>query len=989
MQRHAATLCFVILLTLGLGSTSAALGDPFYFAAVQYKVVPFAPLPLVQQSSSSPGVTVVPGPFLHTFDAADSVGVLLAEGVGVAGFALSAFARASVSLPALPDLRGTPFSSCTHVQVAFTDTITVTPTAPTSFGNVVAPINFDISGNLLALEGGEASVEIRGSLNPPADLRFPERFEGSLFFSGGAPSTLDSMGILTGFIPGSLTRVSTPPLNWLLGQPKELLLQGLLDVCAGGIAGDSPVLSQAVANFGHTISFATDRPVLDLPPGFTANSASGAIINNRFVALQETAPPPMPPIADLVVASGRENGVLRFDKTTGNVLGAFVRPGAGGLTNPTGLASGRDGYLYVSSFGTGEVLKYDGNTGEFLGVFIEQGTGGIGGPGDLLFGPDGNLYVINSFFGANANKVLRFDPMGNFPGVFADVGAIGGVPEDLTFGPDGDLYVLTTFTHQVLRFDGASGAFMDVFVDSGPLTFPAGIAFGPDGHLYVGNNDTSVRSFSGSTGDLLGLFVLPGSGGLNTPSDLTFGPEGNLYVTGFQNDAVLRYDGRTGDFIDVFASGVGGPSSLLFRLQASQGLNNRPTANAGADQTVNEGELVTLDGSGSGDSDGDPLTYQWTQITGTPVLLDLSDPVHPTFIAPAVPRGGETLTFQLTVSDGELTSDPDTVNITVKDVNHAPVAEAGDDQTVQEGSPVTLDGSASFDLDGDSLTYSWVQSAGPAVSLSGANTATLAFTAPFVGSARATLTFELTVSDGVASASDTVDVLVENVNHPPIADAGPDQIRDEGSLVQLDGTASRDPDGDPLTFTWSQLSGTPVALSDPHSATPTFTAPLQPSHGQESLTFQLTVEDGLGGRATDQMDITVLDLDAPPACELAQASPALLWPPDHKLLSVAIVGVADPDNDQVTLTVMEVTQDEPLDGLGDGDTSPDAVVRGATVLLRAERAGAGNGRVYQVSFMADDGSGGRCTGVVSVCMPHDRKAESCVDDGQQYRSTQP
>lgn len=72
--------------------------------------------------------------------------------------------------------------------------------------------------------------------------------------------------------------------------------------------------------------------------------------------------------------------------------------------------------------------------------------------------------------------------------------------------------------------------------------------------------------------------------------------------------------------------------------------------------------------------------------------------------------------------------------------------------------------------------------------------------------------------------------------------------------------------------------------------------------------------------------------------------------PNHKLVPVGIVGVTDPDNDQVTLTVTGVTQNKPVNGLGDGDTSPDAVIQGSNVLLRAERAGNGNGRVYRVTI---------------------------------------
>jgi hypothetical protein len=434
-------------------------------------------------------------------------------------------------------------------------------------------------------------------------------------------------------------------------------------------------------------------------------------------------------------------------------------------------------------------------------------------------------------------------------------------------------------------------------------------------------------------------------------------------------------------------TGVGFTSASTVLLTQ---VNQPPVANARLDQTVNEGALVTLDGSGSSDPNGETLTYTWTQLAGPTVTLSDPQAVQPTFTAPAAPRGGATLTFQLIVNDGHLDSTPDSVDITVKNVNNPPVAEAGQTQTVNEGTLVTLDGSASYDPDGDALTYSWLQTAGTPVTLFDSSTVNPTFTAPPVGQGGATLTFQLTVSDGLASASDAVNTVVENDNHVPTADAGPDQTKDEGSLVvvTLDGTASSDPDGDLLTYTWKQTGGTLVTLSDPHSAQPTFTAPQAPSHGQETLTFQLVVDDGLATSAPDEVTITVLDVDAPPACGLAQASITRLWPPNHKLVSVTIMGVTDSDKDQVTLTVMRVTQDEPVNGLGSGDTSPDAVLQpGSTVLLRAERAATGNGRVYQVAFSADDGSGGQCTGIVSVCVPHDQDTGSvCHDDGQQYNS---
>jgi hypothetical protein len=108
------------------------------------------------------------------------------------------------------------------------------------------------------------------------------------------------------------------------------------------------------------------------------------------------------------------------------------------------------------------------------------------------------------------------------------------------------------------------------------------------------------------------------------------------------------------------------------------------------------------------------------------------------------------------------------------------------------------------------------------------------------------------------------------------------------------------------------------------------------------------------------------------------------------MIPVGIVGMTDPDNDQVTVTITGVRQDEPVNGLGDGDTAPDAVLQGGTVLLRAERAGNGDGRVYHVSFTADDGQGGACSGVVLVGVPRSMKpGQPIVDGGALYNSTQP
>jgi hypothetical protein len=157
-----------------------------------------------------------------------------------------------------------------------------------------------------------------------------------------------------------------------------------------------------------------------------------------------------------------------------------------------------------------------------------------------------------------------------------------------------------------------------------------------------------------------------------------------------------------------------------------------------------------------------------------------------------------------------------------------------------------------------------------------------------------------------------------------------------------------------------------------------------------ALTFQLVVDDGLASSDPDEVVVTVQNINDPPRCDLAQAAPGLLWPPNHGLVPVTVVGVTDPDNDRVTMTITAVTQDEPVNYRGAGDTSPDAILQGNQVLLRAERSGTGNGRVYRIYFTSDDGRliGGVCKGAVTVEVPLSL-ATRAIDDGQLYDATEP
>ncbi len=293
-------------------------------------------------------------------------------------------------------------------------------------------------------------------------------------------------------------------------------------------------------------------------------------------------------------------------------------------------------------------------------------------------------------------------------------------------------------------------------------------------------------------------------------------------------------------------------------ITVNAGMNDAPTADAGNAQTVAEGAMVTLDGTGSSDPEGEDLTYAWTQTAGTTVTLSNAAIASPTFTAPNQLLADAELTFSLVVNDGTTASTADTVTITVTGVNAAPTADAGTAQTVAEGATVTLDGSASSDPEMQTLTYAWTQTAGVDVTLSDATAAMPTFTAATQLLADAVLTFSLVVNDGnMDSTADTVTITVmAGTNDAPTADAGDDETVTEGATVALDGTGSTDSEGETLTYAWTH-SNMGITLSDNTDAMPTFTAPNQLLADAE-LTFSLVVNDGNTDSTADTVTITVM-----------------------------------------------------------------------------------------------------------------------------------
>jgi len=222
-------------------------------------------------------------------------------------------------------------------------------------------------------------------------------------------------------------------------------------------------------------------------------------------------------------------------------------------------------------------------------------------------------------------------------------------------------------------------------------------------------------------------------------------------------------------------------------------------------------------------------------------------------------------------------------------------------------------------------------------------------------------------------SGDLCEILRTAVNLQPAADAGPDQTVEcggpNGTSVTLDGSGSTDPDGDPLTYTWTGPFGTMTGET------------IHPVVPLGNHTITLTVEDGRGKTDTDTVEVTVID-STPPSLSLS-LSPDVLWPPNHQMESiVASIQVVDICDDSPSVMLRRIVSSEADNGLGDGDTDED--IQGAIFgtddrefSLRAERAGNGSGRIYTITYGATDASGNVAEDATAeVAVVHDRGAVS-------------
>jgi hypothetical protein len=326
--------------------------------------------------------------------------------------------------------------------------------------------------------------------------------------------------------------------------------------------------------------------------------------------------------------------------------------------------------------------------------------------------------------------------------------------------------------------------------------------------------------------------------------------------------------------------------------------------------------------------DGTPVNL------GTPVVNDVCD-VNPTITndAPAVfPLGTTTVTWTAKDASGNVVTATQEVTIvdTTKPVLTVPAAVTAE-QTSRNGTPANIGQATATDICDASPV---ITNNAPAVFPLG--TTTVTWTAKDASGNVVTATQEVTI----------VDTTKPVLTAPAAAIA--EQTSRNGTPANIGQANATD-----------LCDASPVITNDAPAVFPL---------GTTTVTW--TARDASGNVTTATQKVTIVDTTAPGVSSVT-ASPNQLWPPNHQMVDVTVtVGAADVCDAAPTAQIVSVTSNEPINGLGDGDTAPDWVITGnLTVKLRSERSGKGTGRVYTITVACTDASGNRSTRTVAVTVP--------------------
>ncbi len=278
----------------------------------------------------------------------------------------------------------------------------------------------------------------------------------------------------------------------------------------------------------------------------------------------------MAQIDQLLVLDGGK--IVRFEYPNGTPIDHFVGQGASDLSNGWNMIYGPDGNVYVSCQNTTRVYRFNGQTGQFIDEFIKPGAGGLTQPLGIAF--QGNFFYVSSYTG---DSVLQYNAInGNFVKNFIlpGAGTLDGA-YDIQFDTVGNVWVCSQLNDKVLKYNATTGAFISETLAPAGKTMdgPSNLLLDAQGNLFISAVDSN-NIFVIPSGGAIKELVPPGSSGLSSPRDMTLSPEGWLLVGGNASNKVLGFDRTSGAFTGTFVfdnndAGLGASRGLAFVPQAA------------------------------------------------------------------------------------------------------------------------------------------------------------------------------------------------------------------------------------------------------------------------------------------------------------------------------------------------------------------------------------------------------------------------------------
>jgi len=683
---------------------------------------------------------------------------------------------------------------------------------------------------------------------------------------------------------------------------------------------------------------------------------------------------------DVLVLRYNSNGTL--DPTFGT-SGVVLYNGPGNdIDNGQGVALQSDGKIIIvgeshnvsGGYSDSLLLRYNSNGtldttfGAGGAVFYDIGDGSDIGYA-VAIQPDGKIVITGVHWSGSAAtdlQVLRYANNGTLDATFGTGGVVrygaanvSDAGHAVAVQPDGKILVvgnsLDTLATPIeneavlLRYNSngtpdstfGSGGVV-IYEDSSnqsPVDGKLSLALQPDGKIGIAGASYQTAlsryfafvSFYNTDGTLFDGFGTSGFV-LFSPSD----QYASARAVALQADGKIVVAGtaRMGTNTDV----------LTFRL-FSNPPNQAPLCNAsGAYNVECQGAttIVHLDGSGSSDPDPqDTLSYSWATDCPGGIFNDASSSM-PRLTIDTSPGCSIGCSVTLTVSDGTLSSTCSS-QVTINDTQD-PVINCPSHDTIEcdASTDPSNTGVATADDSCDTnptVSYSDYESAGSCPD-------------------EKDILRTWTAHDDCGNSSfcrqgiNVVDSTLPIITCPANVTLECDQSTDPTNTGKA--TATDNCDSDPVITYNDNI--TPGACQQ-----------------EETITRTWTATDACGNANTCEQTIAVEDTKPPIITDIS-TSPSNLWPPTHKMVTISVAVTATDNCGVPVCSITSVTSNEPENGLGDGDTAPDWEINGGlTVNLRAERSGAGSGRVYTLTATCNDGCGNSSSGTVDVTVPHDKR----------------